>query len=472
MQRSRILQALLVGLLAIPVSVGIASATCTCPSTVDTECRPVEASSLTYSNNADDAKDKLSYTVKGSQGPSTFSGLGNPSTSASVCLCLYDNGSLIQLAEIPPGGTCGGDPCWTLKPDKAWKFKDTSAANDGVTALTLSFKAADPSSGAKLKAKGVGVVDLPLPLTGPVVVQLRTGLEQCVGAEGQIVSQDAATGKFKFKQKLDGAYPACDDSLQNGYETGVDCGGSCVPCVSCSNGLQDGDETGVDCGGSCSACVSCSNGIQDGSETGVDCGGTCSPCISCRDGIQNGAETDVDCGGGTCPLCPTGVSKRIFVGLHYTAAQLSNIAQIDTHCTELAQGIDPSAGTFLAWLCTSETDDPESRFTKYSDPYVRFDGGVVIASGGWNQLTGGGPLDNPVEAAFVAVGPTVWTGTTTAGECGASLASPPDNCSAWTTESSASTANYGISTLTGGGSWNAHSTATCNQYYPVYCVEQ
>jgi len=472
MQRTRILSSVFLGLLTTLTATSRAGATCTCPSTVDVECRPVAASSLSYSDKADDTKDKLSYTVKGAQGPSTFPGLGNPSTSDSACLCMYNNGSLIQLAQVPASGTCGGAPCWTLKPDKAWRFKDTTGAHDGVTRLALTFKAAGPSSGAALTAKGVEVADLSLPLSGPVAVQLRTGYEQCVGAEMQIVSQDAVKGKLKLKQKLNGPYPACDDSTQNGFETGVDCGGPCAPCVSCSNGIQDGDETALDCGGSCPACAWCSNGIEDGDETGIDCGGSCSPCTSCRDGIQNGAETGVDCGGGACPLCPTGVSKRIFVGLHYTAPMLSNIAQIDTHCTELAQGLDPTAGTFYAWLCTNESNDPDSRFTKYSDPYVRFDGGLVIASGGWNQLTGGDPLDNPIESTFAAAGPHVWTGTTTAGECGASLASPPENCEAWTTDSSGTQAMYGISTLAGGGSWNAHSTTTCDSYYAVYCVEQ
>jgi len=46
--------------------------------------------------------------------------------------------------------------------------------------------------------------------------------------------------------------PTCSDGIQNGDETGVDCGGSsCAPCASCSDGVQNGDETGIDCGGSC-----------------------------------------------------------------------------------------------------------------------------------------------------------------------------------------------------------------------------
>jgi len=66
----------------------------------------------------------------------------------------------------------------------------------------------------------------------------------------------------------------------------------------------------------------CNDGIQNGQETGVDCGGpTCPPCEAaptCTDGIQNGQETGVDCGGPTCPPCqvagcqtPTGLQHTV-----------------------------------------------------------------------------------------------------------------------------------------------------------------
>lgn len=49
----------------------------------------------------------------------------------------------------------------------------------------------------------------------------------------------------------------------------------------------------------------CSDGIQNGNETGIDCGGPdCAPCTpTCTDGIQNGSETGVDCGGPDCAPC-------------------------------------------------------------------------------------------------------------------------------------------------------------------------
>ncbi len=47
-------------------------------------------------------------------------------------------------------------------------------------------------------------------------------------------------------------------------------------CETCSDGVQNGDETGEDCGGSCpNACPTCTDGVQNGDETGIDCGGSC-----------------------------------------------------------------------------------------------------------------------------------------------------------------------------------------------------
>jgi len=47
---------------------------------------------------------------------------------------------------------------------------------------------------------------------------------------------------------------SCDDGMQNGDETGIDCGGNCPACPACHDGMQNGDETGIDCGGRCPEC--------------------------------------------------------------------------------------------------------------------------------------------------------------------------------------------------------------------------
>ena len=81
----------------------------------------------------------------------------------------------------------------------------------------------------------------------------------------------------------------CEDTIRNGNEMGIDCGGSCQPCAinsgTCNDDIKNGNETGIDCGGRCPACTTCNNGQQDGNELGIDCGGSCSRV--CRPSASN-----------------------------------------------------------------------------------------------------------------------------------------------------------------------------------------
>ncbi len=146
-------------------------------------------------------------------------------------------------------------------------------------------------------------------------------------------------------QAISGGCPADQITLRGG-----DSGGDDTPGPTCSDGVQNGNETGVDCGGSCTACDDgSSNDDNSGGTTGditcptgydamcattgncyVDAGqaqsGGCaadqivirgeagdngdsgddgSATATCSDGIQNGDETGVDCGG-SCAACDTG----------------------------------------------------------------------------------------------------------------------------------------------------------------------
>jgi hypothetical protein len=85
--------------------------------------------------------------------------------------------------------------------------------------------------------------------------------------------------------------PTCMDGLQNSQETGIDCGGPvCPPCSAgndcaaprdCASAVCKSPETGEP-----DVCQtpSCTDGVQNGDETGVDCGGSgdggiaCPPC--------------------------------------------------------------------------------------------------------------------------------------------------------------------------------------------------
>lgn len=112
----------------------------------------------------------------------------------------------------------------------------------------------------------------------------------------------------------DGAGQACDE-LGSCPDVACPCGdGSTISTSSCVNGYCEGRDA---CEDSCNgrdgylcnetAEASCSDGVQNGDESGVDCGGSCAACgaePTCDDGVQNGDETGVDCGG-DCAACTT-----------------------------------------------------------------------------------------------------------------------------------------------------------------------
>jgi len=134
-----------------------------------------------------------------------------------------------------------------------------------------------------------------------------------------------------------GAPDVCQDGLQNGDETAVDCGGAV--CTACD--LDQACLADTDClSGSCEAnvCIAgtCDDTKKNGDETDVDCGGAeCQGCFEgemcalgtdceslvcdanlclaaeCNDGVQNGIETDVDCGGGLCLPCDNSLDCKI-----------------------------------------------------------------------------------------------------------------------------------------------------------------
>ncbi|MFK7807875.1 MAG: T9SS type A sorting domain-containing protein [Saprospiraceae bacterium] len=130
----------------------------------------------------------------------------------------------------------------------------------------------------------------------------------------------------------DGSCEYCSDGVQNGDETGIDCGGSlCEPCdiLGCTD--PDAHNYNLEATLDDGSCETCFDGILNGDEVEVDCGGIlCIPCDitpipgctnpnahnynpnanvdddsceTCSDGIQNGDETDVDCGGELCDPC-------------------------------------------------------------------------------------------------------------------------------------------------------------------------
>jgi hypothetical protein len=124
----------------------------------------------------------------------------------------------------------------------------------------------------------------------------------------------------------------CADTIQDGFETDVDCGGK--DCPGCATGLKckvDSDCVSAYCNAGTCARASCVDKVKNLNETDVDCGGTdCPPCSvgktcklssdcqqgactagkcqlpTCDDHVQGPGETDVDCGGPNCAPCAVG----------------------------------------------------------------------------------------------------------------------------------------------------------------------
>lgn len=226
-----------------------------------------------------------------------------------------------------------------------------------------------------------------------------TGSYQLTDANGLLIVAGAdfdASESVSFCASGGGPSPSCDDGIQNGEETGVDCGGpDCPDCPtepSCEDGIQNGQETGVDCGGpDCAACPTCDDGIQNGQETGVDCGGPdCPDCATCNDGIQNGQETGVDCGGPDCPACPScddGIQNGDETGIDCGG---SNCPDCPT-CTDGIQngqetGVDCGGPDCLA--CSDECTDNLVQLSILLDNFpeeTSWDirsGNTIVASGG------------------------------------------------------------------------------------------
>ncbi|MBU1240603.1 hypothetical protein KJ865_12905, partial [Myxococcota bacterium] len=147
----------------------------------------------------------------------------------------------------------------------------------------------------------------------------------------------------------------CEDNIQNGSETDIDCGGD--ECGGCDTGetcLLGSDCLSKVCD-SLNQCAepSCFDTVKNGDETDINCGGSvCDPCVegekclsgsdcesnicddlnvcsgsSCIDSVRNADETDIDCGGPLCSPC--------IAGKHCTMGSdcLSLICDITDICT-------------------------------------------------------------------------------------------------------------------------------------------
>lgn len=104
----------------------------------------------------------------------TRADLGDPTTTASYVLCVYDASGAPQpraALAAPGGGQCAGSACWqSTRP--GFLYKDRLATPDGVTRVNLHAGPVDGTAKLVVEGHGAALVTPALPLTAPVVVQL------------------------------------------------------------------------------------------------------------------------------------------------------------------------------------------------------------------------------------------------------------------------------------------------------------
>ncbi len=159
--------------------------------------------SLTLRNDADDARDTISFKWEGAG-----VALGDPLTTDDYALCMFDQSSatpaFLFRAEAPAGGTCRGRPCWRETPTSA-SYRDKDASPEGLTAIKLKggttpSKVSVRGKGSLLSSRPFGLPAPPLPV--PLLVQLQNVRGQCVEARfdaAEVIKNDPLKGRFKAR---------------------------------------------------------------------------------------------------------------------------------------------------------------------------------------------------------------------------------------------------------------------------------
>jgi Tol biopolymer transport system component len=160
-------------------------------------------SSLQFKDKGEAKKRKFGW--KWSKGPLTpVADFGDPVTSDSYLLCVYDGSDRISTGYAEAAKRCGkpGKPksCWKAT-KTGYKFKDKSASPVGTSGVGV--KGSDDPGKAKINFKGKGAnVIMPdlTGLTGPVLVQMQnTETGTCFEAtySAPFLKQDATQLKAK-----------------------------------------------------------------------------------------------------------------------------------------------------------------------------------------------------------------------------------------------------------------------------------
>jgi hypothetical protein len=163
------------------------TATTACDGGPRTGChQPLEPkkSKLQLKDNVYDAADKLVW--KWSKGDGTLAEFGDPTTTTDYTLCVYDEKLGVPrtalVVTIPAGGTCVGQPCWSVS-SSGYAYKDAARTVNGVR--TVKLKAKVPGNASILiKAQGAGIPITDSPATPLLFAQSPQVTAQLVSSTG------------------------------------------------------------------------------------------------------------------------------------------------------------------------------------------------------------------------------------------------------------------------------------------------
>jgi hypothetical protein len=119
-------------------------------------------------------KNKVIWKWRTNTGSGLKSDFGAPLSTSSYALCIYADHPtpLVGEYDAPAGGTCAGKQCWKDKP-KGFKYRDKDTTPDGLRKILLRVTSG-PLADIIVVGRGpiLAPPALPLPVTGPVTVQL------------------------------------------------------------------------------------------------------------------------------------------------------------------------------------------------------------------------------------------------------------------------------------------------------------
>ena len=180
-----------------------AAGTCLHDGTPLDSCLVAPKGKLQILNDPDDSKDKLSLQMQNAPGvsPEDF---GSPTTTDTYHACIFGPTSLLMEAEVGPGGTCDGKPCWA-ETTTGFTYKDKSGTRDGITVLALKASA-KPKTKITAKGRGAALDDPALPFPNVVMAQIVNGQTgQCF--ETYVLEQSAVKNNTATQYDAKSAAP-------------------------------------------------------------------------------------------------------------------------------------------------------------------------------------------------------------------------------------------------------------------------